>query len=130
MTVLLQGGKVVDPTQGIEKQADLLIRGGKIAGIGKIKPMKSWKIVDVKEKTVVPGLIDMHVHLREPGREDKETIETGCRAAVAGGFTSVACMANTDPVNDCEAITRFIVNRARDVGLANGAPAGISSGGM
>jgi len=130
MTVLLQGGKVVDPTQGIEKQADLLIRGGKIAGIGKIKPMKSWKIVDVKEKTVVPGLIDMHVHLREPGREDKETIETGCRAAVAGGFTSVACMANTDPVNDCEAITRFIVNRAREVGLANIFPVGAVTKGL
>jgi dihydroorotase len=78
----------------------------------------------VKGLIVSPGFIDMHVHLREPGREDKETIETGSRAAVAGGFTSVACMPNTNPVNDCEAITRFIVEKARDANLANVFPVG------
>jgi dihydroorotase len=124
MTILLKGGKVVDPSQGLCKRADLLIEKGKIAGLGKIQSKKSWRIFDVKGWVVAPGFIDMHVHLREPGREDKETIETGCRAAVAGGFTSVACMPNTTPVNDCEAISRFILEKAHDVNLANVFPVG------
>jgi len=124
MTVLLQGGKIVDPSQDLDKKADLLIRNGKVVEAGKIKAKKSWEIIDVSGKTVVPGLIDMHVHLREPGREDKETIETGSRAAVAGGFTSIACMPNTSPVNDCEAITCFIVTQAQKANLANVFPVG------
>lgn len=124
MTILLQAGTVVDPSQGLCKRSDLLIEKGRIAGLGKIQPKKSWRIFDVKGLVVAPGFIDMHVHLREPGREEKETIETGSRAAVAGGFTSIACMPNTSPVNDCEAITRFIVEKARDVNLANVFPVG------
>jgi dihydroorotase len=124
MTILIQGGKVVDPSQGLAKQQDLLIERGRIAGLGRISGKKSWTLVDGKGLLVTPGLIDMHVHLREPGREDRETIETGCRAAVAGGFTSVACMPNTQPVNDCEAITRYILDRARRVNLANVFPVG------
>lgn len=124
MKLLLRGGRVVDPSQGLCKRSDLLIEKGKIVGLGKIEAKKSWRILDVKGLVVAPGFIDMHVHLREPGREDKETIETGSRAAVAGGFTSIACMPNTSPVNDCEAITRFIVEKARSVNLANVFPVG------
>ena len=124
MTILIQGGKIIDPSQGLAKKADLLIEKGRVKGIGKISPQKSWDTVDAKGCLVSPGLIDMHVHLREPGREDKETIETGSRAAVAGGFTSIACMPNTSPVNDCEAITRFIVEKSRAVKLANVFPVG------
>lgn len=124
MTLLLQGGTVVDPVQRIEKQADLLIEKGKVAGIGKISPQEGCRTIDVSGCWIVPGLIDMHVHLREPGREDRETIETGLRAAVAGGFTSVACMPNTTPVNDCEAITRFIKHKSEDLNLANVYPVG------
>jgi dihydroorotase len=124
MTILIQGGRVVDPSQGLAKKQDLLIERGRIAGLGRISGKKSWNLVDGKGLLVTPGLIDMHVHLREPGREDRETIETGCHAAVAGGFTSVACMPNTQPVNDCEAITRYILDRARVVNLANVFPVG------
>lgn len=124
MTLLLKGGKVVDPSQGLCKISDLLIEKGKIGGLGKIQPRKSWRVLDLKGLIVAPGFIDMHVHLREPGREDKETVESGSRAAVAGGFASVVCMPNTSPVNDCEAITRFILEKARDVNLANVFPVG------
>jgi len=124
MTLLLQGGQVVDPSQGLCKRSDLLIEKGKIAGLGKIQAKKNWRILDMKGLVVSPGFVDMHVHLREPGREDKETIETGSRAAVAGGFTSIACMPNTSPVNDCEAITRYILEKAHDVNLANIFPVG------
>jgi dihydroorotase len=124
MTILLKGGKVVDPSQGVEKKADLLIEKGKVAGLGRVTAKKSWRVIEVKDCLVTPGLIDMHVHLREPGREDKETIETGSRAAVTGGFTSIACMPNTSPVNDCESVTRYVIEKARQVGLANVFPVG------
>jgi dihydroorotase len=124
MTILIRGGKVVDPSQDLAKKQDLLIERGRIAGLGRIAGKKSWTVVEGKGLLVTPGLIDMHVHLREPGREDRETIETGCGAAVAGGFTGVACMPNTQPVNDCEAITRYILDRARQVNLANVFPVG------
>ena len=124
MTILIQGGKLVDPSQGLNKKTDLLIEKGKVAGLGKITPEKGWKVVDARGWIVAPGFIDMHVHLREPGREDKETVATGTRAAVAGGFTGVACMPNTDPINDCEAITRFIREKARESNLAHVYPIG------
>lgn len=124
MTILIQGGKLVDPSQGLKKKADLLIEKGRVSSIGKIAPRDGWKVVDAKGWIVTPGFIDMHVHLREPGREDKETIATGTRAAVAGGFTGVACMPNTDPINDCEAITRFIREKARESNLAHVYPIG------
>jgi len=124
MSLLLQHGTVIDPAQDLEKQADLLIERGKISRIGKIQAKKSWQVVDVTGCIVAPGFVDMHVHLREPGREDKETILTGSRSAVAGGFTSIVCMPNTTPVNDCEAITRLIRGRAREAGLVNVFPVG------
>jgi len=124
MTTVILGGKVIDPSQGIEKVADVLIEDGKITGIGQFGGRKSAEVLDAKGWIVAPGFLDMHVHLREPGREDRETIETGTRAAVAGGFASVACMPNTKPANDCEAITRYIIEKSRQVGLANVFPVG------
>ena len=78
-----------------------------------------WTLIDASGMVVAPGFIDMHVHLREPGQENKESIASGARAAVRGGFTSVACMANTEPVNDNRSVTEYIIARARQVGLAN-----------
>ncbi|MGH9338995.1 MAG: dihydroorotase [Acidobacteriota bacterium] len=124
MTLLVAGGRIVDPSQRLEKKADLLIEKGKIAGLGKVQAKKSWTVLDARNLLVFPGFIDMHVHLREPGREDKETILTGSWAAAGGGFTSVMCMPNTTPVNDSEAITQFILERAREAGLVNVFPAG------
>lgn len=124
MSLLLKGGKVVDPSQRLEKKIDVLIEKGKIAGLGKIQSKRTWKVIDASRWIVAPGFIDMHVHLREPGREDKETILTGSQAAAAGGFTSIMCMPNTQPVNDSEAMTRFIVERAREAGVVNVFPAG------
>ena len=119
MKLLLRRGTIVDPSQKLEKKVDLLIEKGKISGLGRISGKKSWRVVDAAGWIVAPGFVDMHVHLREPGREDKETILTGSRAAAAGGFTSILCMPNTQPVNDSEAITHFILERARQAGLVN-----------
>ncbi len=116
MSLLIKGGHVFDPTQKLDGPGDLLIENGKIAAIdgpGKIPASRAQKVIDVQGAWVLPGLIDVHVHLREPGLEYKETIETGTRAAVAGGFTSVACMANTQPVNDTPYVTAFIREKAK-----------------
>jgi len=111
--LLLKNGRIIDPVNGLDKDGDILIRKERIVDVGdNLEPGRSCKTIDVSGKWCVPGLVDMHVHLREPGREDKETIETGCRAAVAGGFTSIACMPNTTPVNDSRAVTRFIREQA------------------
>lgn len=110
--IFLKGGLIIDPVNGREEIGDLLLRDGRIGGRSEM-PGADALVVDVAGKWVVPGLIDMHVHLREPGEEYKETIRSGCKAAAAGGFTAVACMPNTKPVNDCEAVTRFILEAAR-----------------
>lgn len=115
-SILIQGGRIVDPSQNHDGPGDLLIENGKISAIdgpGKIPASRAKRVIDATGCYVLPGLIDIHVHLREPGLEYKETIETGTRAAVAGGFTSVACMANTHPVNDTPYVTAFIRDRAR-----------------
>jgi len=130
MTLLLKGGSVVDPSQKLEKKLDLLVEKGRVAGLGKIQAKKSWQVIDASGWIVAPGFVDMHVHLREPGREDKETILTGSRAAAAGGFSSITCMPNTQPVNDNEAITRFILERAGRAGLVNVFPAGAITKGL
>lgn len=111
--LLLQGGRVLDPQVNLDKITDIYIVKGKIERIGNIAA-KTFKgqIVDCRGKIIIPGLVDMHVHLREPGREDKETIETGCRAAMAGGFTAVCCMPNTDPPIDCRSHVEFIKERS------------------
>src|SRR5207247_308993 len=105
---------------------DLLIEDDRIARVGQDLPAEAGtRVVDIPSGFIVcPGLIDMHVHLREPGQEHKETIATGTAAAVAGGFTAVACMPNTDPVNDQASITEFMIARAKDAGLARVYPIG------
>ncbi|MCL2670178.1 MAG: dihydroorotase [Syntrophaceae bacterium] len=122
MKRLLKGGRIVDPSRSFDAEADLLIADGRIAGIAKNldKNGKSaaMEVIDCRGRIVAPGLIDMHVHLREPGYEYKETIASGCEAAVVGGFTSVACMPNTDPVNDSRSVTEFICRKAAECGFA------------
>lgn len=118
MKILIRGGKVIDPYQKINRESDVLIADGKISAIdkpGSIPATNEMKVIDAKGAWVLPGLIDLHVHLREPGQEYKENIETGTRAAAAGGFTSVACMANTMPVNDTPYVTAYIREKAKAV---------------
>ena len=124
MSLLLRGGRVVDPSQDLDRRADLLLEDGKVVAVGNLAAGKGHEVIDVAGCVVTPGFVDMHVHLREPGREDKETILTGSRAAAAGGFTSIVCMPNTTPVNDNAAITRFILERAAEAGLVNVYPTG------
>jgi dihydroorotase len=129
MTLLITGGLIVDPAQNLEEARDLLIDKGKIAALeppGAIPP-EGRRIIDAAGLVVAPGLIDMHVHLREPGEEYKETIETGTKAAARGGFTGVACMPNTRPVNDSASITRYILDQAKARGSARVYPVGAIS---
>ncbi|MBC7188501.1 MAG: dihydroorotase [Calditrichaeota bacterium] len=113
--VLFKGGSLLDLDTGKETPADLLIVDGHIAELGKVEIASfDGEVVDVSGTVVVPGLLDMHVHLREPGREDEETVETGCRAAMAGGFTAVCPMPNTEPPADKREVLDFLKERARD----------------
>jgi len=118
---LIKNGKVVDPVKGVIKRADLLIEKGKITKIlshGQFKAdVSRLKTIDAAKKLIIPGLIDMHVHLREPGHEYKETVATGGKAGVAGGFTALACMPNTLPPNDCRSVTEFILEQAKKARL-------------
>jgi dihydroorotase len=111
--MVIKGGRVIDPANGIDEIMNVAIADGRIAAVSRETPIEfsGAKEIDGKGKWVVPGLMDMHVHLREPGREDKETIETGTRAAAAGGFTAVACMPNTNPVLDEESKIRYVIQR-------------------
>ncbi|HSL24252.1 MAG TPA: dihydroorotase [Vicinamibacterales bacterium] len=127
---MLKGGHVIDPRQGLNGPADVLIEGERIARIGKDLPVGDAAVLEVPRGWIVtPGLIDMHVHLREPGQEHKETVATGTAAAVAGGFTAVACMPNTDPVNDHAAITELILRKAAEARQARVYPVGAVSRG-
>ncbi|MHC1696587.1 MAG: dihydroorotase [Geobacteraceae bacterium] len=125
MDLLIKGGRVIDPAQQINEKLDILIENGTIKELGKkLTAGKSSEIIDAGGLIVTPGLIDMHVHLRDPGLEYKEDIVTGTRAAAAGGFTSVACMPNTNPVNDNKAVTTYIIAKANAEGLVNVFPVG------
>ena len=115
MHLILRHGRVVDPSQNLDKVADLGVEDGRIVEITTRISKKGRREIDARGLIVAPGFIDMHVHLREPGREDAETIESGTQAAARGGFTAVACMPNTEPVNDSEAVTTRILERAREV---------------
>lgn len=129
--ILLKGGIVVNPASGLNEERDILIEGEKIKDIGKnLSVGPACEKLDISGKTVFPGLIDMHVHLRDPGRPDKETIETGTRAAAAGGFTSVACMANTDPVADNDSVIEYITSKAKKSGAVNVFPIGAITKGL
>ena len=123
MKTLICGGDVVLP-QGI-KRADLLLEGNKIVKIAeKIRREADYKVIDAKDKTVLAGIIDIHVHLREPGFEGKDDIESGSKAAVAGGVTQVCCMPNTDPVCDNAVVVKYILSRAAEVNLCKVKPIG------
>ena len=116
MNVLIKNGQVIDPANKVDEKLDILLTDGKIARLGKPGsiPAEGAQVVEASGRLVVPGLIDMHVHLREPGFEYKETIKTGTAAAKAGGFTSVCSMPNTNPVNDNRSVTEFILSEAHD----------------
>ncbi|MFA4884677.1 MAG: dihydroorotase [Desulfotomaculaceae bacterium] len=129
MSLLIKGGSVVDPVAGVVSEKDILVVDGKIAGSGFNLKKADARVLDAAGKLVTPGLIDMHVHLREPGFEAKETIYTGTRAAARGGFTAVACMPNTRPVADNAAIITSIVNRAAADGAVRVYPVGAITGG-
>ena len=133
MKRLLKGGRLVDPVAGLDGAFDVLIEGDRIAQVGKDLPatLADDGVVDIPAGLViVPGLIDMHVHLREPGQEHKETVATGTLSAVAGGFTAVACMPNTQPVNDNAGVTELILRRAAEARLARVYPIGAVSRGQ
>jgi dihydroorotase len=115
MDLILRQGRIVDPAQNLDQVGDLGILKGRIVAISGNIPPKGKREIDCTGLVVAPGFLDMHVHLREPGREDAETIETGTKAAARGGFTAVACMPNTRPVNDSDEVTAFILKRAREV---------------
>jgi dihydroorotase len=138
--ILIRGGRVIDPAQGIDQHLDVWIAEGKIIALGPDirtplqhapdDPRPAPRIIEVQGCVVAPGFLDMHVHLREPGFEYKETIATGLAAAAAGGFTAVAAMANTKPVNDTPAVTEFMLRRAAAVGGTRLLPIGAVSVGL
>ena len=145
---LIKGGRVIDPQTGIDGLFDILVEDGKIAKVGEsgVRGQGSGadsragltdngqrttdRIIDASGKLVTPGLIDMHVHLREPGHEYKETIETGCLAAAHGGFATICCMPNTDPVNDNQSVTDYILKKARMAETVRVYPVGAISRGL
>jgi dihydroorotase len=128
MALLIKGGRLVDPVAGRDGDMDLLIEDGRVSRVGRQLPADHAEVLEVPPGGIVaPGLIDIHVHLREPGQEHKETIATGTAAAAAGGFTAVACMPNTDPVNDHPGITQFILRKAGEANLARVYPIGAVS---
>ena len=130
MKRLLKGGRVVDPVNGIDGAHDVLLDGDRIAAVAQSLPADGAEVVDIPEGFIVcPGFIDMHVHLREPGQEHKETVASGTASAVAGGFTAVACMPNTTPVNDDANVTAYILAKAAEAGLARVYPIGAVSRG-
>ena len=133
MNILIKNGRVLDPAQKIDDVMDVFVQDGLISEIGQnlgLDDLEELEIIDAAGKVVCPGLIDMHVHLREPGFEYKETIATGTRAAAKGGFTTVACMPNTNPVIDNEAVVSFIFNKAKEEGLVNVYPIGAITKGL
>ena len=128
--LLIRNGRVVDPSQGLDEGMDLLIEDGCVAGLGeRLETTSDTPVLDAANLVVAPGFIDLHTHLREPGHEYKETIATGLQAAAAGGYTAVCAMADTEPANDDPAVTRFIREKAEEVGLSRLYPVGAISKG-
>ena len=122
--LLIKNGRVIDPASGHDAVADVAIEDGLIAAVGANLPATGAEVFDASGLIVAPGFIDMHVHLREPGFEHAETIESGARAAAAGGFTSICPMPNTSPVNDSATVTSYIVEKARRHAVVNVFPVG------
>ena len=131
MSLLLRDGRVIDPMNNLDAVQDVLIADGKIERLGRsLEAPAGAEVVDARGKIVCPGFIDIHVHLREPGFEYKETVATGTRAAAAGGFTAVCCMANTNPVNDNGAVTDYILAKAKVEGVVRVYPIGAVTRGL
>ena len=124
MAIVIKNGRVIDPASNTDRVADVLIVEGRIAGVAPNLSSPKAEVFDATGMIVAPGFIDMHVHLREPGFEHAETIESGSRAAAAGGFTSVCCMPNTKPINDSATVTSYIVEKARRKAVVNVYPIG------
>src|SRR3989304_5277726 len=117
-TLLIQNGRVIDPSQQMDRVTNLLVENGRVAGYG-VPPGGQDRVLHATGKIAAPGLIDMHAPLREPGREEDETVETGTAAALAGGFTSIACMPNTDPPIDSQGAVEFVRHQAARAGNCN-----------
>jgi dihydroorotase len=128
--IFIEGGRVIDPASGVDGPRTVVLRDGKVAEVAeRVERPRDARVVDARGRWVTPGFIDLHVHLREPGQEYKETVETGARAAVAGGFTAVCAMPNTVPVNDNASVTELVLRRAAAAGLARVYPVGAISKG-
>ncbi len=130
MKLLIQGGRVIDPANNLDAELDILIKDGKISKIGKNLKTDGVEIFNATGRLVTPGLIDIHVHLRDPGYEYKEDIVSGTRAAAAGGFTSVACMPNTKPALDNKSVAQYIIEKAEKEGFARVFPVGSITKGL
>lgn len=130
MSILIKNGRLIDPANGIDAQLDLFLDQGVVARVGKNLNDQADEVIDASGKLVTPGLIDIHVHLRDPGLEYKEDIASGTRSAVVGGFTAVACMPNTQPVNDNVAVTKYIINKTAEVGSCHVYPIGAVTKGL
>ncbi len=130
MSLLIQNGRVIDPANGVDQVQDLLVVDGKIGTLDQKKDANKIPTINAKGLVVCPGLIDIHVHLREPGRTDKETIESGTKAAARGGFTSIVCMPNTSPAVDNAGTVEYIKARAREKGVVNVFPTGAITNGL
>lgn len=128
--VLIRGGRLVDPGRGVDEPMDLLIEDGRVARAGKNIKMNGAAVIEAKGKVVCPGFVDLHVHLRTPGQEHKETIRTGSKAAIRGGFTTLCAMANTDPVVDSPTVVEYVKGEAAKVGLVNILPVGAVTVGL
>ena len=130
MKILIKAGHVIDPASHLDAVCDILVEEGIITQVAAAIVAEDAEIIDAKGKLVIPGLVDIHTHLRDPGQEYKEDIVSGTRAAAAGGVTSLACMPNTTPVNDNIPVTQYIINKTRQAGYANVFPIGAISHGM
>src|SRR5271169_4836920 len=124
MPIVIRNGRVIDPSSNTDRVADVLIVDGRVAGVAPNLSSPKAEVFDATGMIVAPGFIDMHAHLREPGFEHAETIESGSRAAAAGGFTTICCMPNTSPVNDNATVTSYIVGRAARDAIVNVLPIG------
>ncbi|MFA5113310.1 MAG: dihydroorotase [Candidatus Margulisiibacteriota bacterium] len=120
--LLIKGGRVIDPASGLDGIRDVLLENGKVKAVGSRVTSHGARVIDAKGMLVLPGLIDMHVHLRDPGRPDKETIASGARAAALGGFTTICCMANTDPPIDNPAAVEYVIAKAKAEAIVNVLP--------
>ena len=125
--LLIKGGQIIDPASNLDEVSDLLIEDGKVSRIERGIKVPVERILDASGLIVAPGFIDIHVHLREPGREDEETLESGSQTAATGGFTAICCMPNTDPINDCPAVTSYIIKEAESRAITRVFPIGAIS---